>query len=104
MKTRIIVSAILLPIFFAVLFIFPPIILTFVVSAICAIGAYELLHATKMNINKRVLVYTIITAVLVPFAVYLSSIPAMAKNEIRMAEGSDNASVFRAQEFLSELV
>jgi len=87
MKTRIIVSAVLLPIFFCVLFILPPIFLTVVISVICAIGAYELLHAAKMNINKRVLVYTIIAAALVPFAVYLSGILNMAANAIRIEEG-----------------
>jgi len=86
MKTRIIVSAILLPIFFAVLFIFPPILLTIIVSAICAIAAFELLHATKISKNKRVLVYTIITAVFVPFAVYFGLIPTMAENAIRINE------------------
>jgi len=70
MKTRIIVSAILLPIFFCVLFVFPPIVLTIVISVICGIGAYELLHATKMSTNKRVLVYTIIAAALTPLAVF----------------------------------
>jgi len=74
MKTRIIVSAILLPVFFCILFIFPPIFLTIVVAAICAIAAYELMHATKLNKNKRVLVYTIIAAVLTPMAVYLTAI------------------------------
>jgi len=71
MKTRIIVAAVLLPVFFAILFIFPPIVLTLVLSAICAIAAYELLAATKI-VNKRVIVYTIIAAVLTPIAVYLS--------------------------------
>ena len=71
MKTRIIVAAILLPVFFAVLFVFPSYILTFVISAICAIAAYELLHAVKIT-NKRVLVYTIIVSVFTPMAVYLS--------------------------------
>jgi len=75
MKTRIIVSAVLLPIFFAILFILPPIFLSTVISVIAAIAAYELLHATKMTGNKRVLVYTIIAAALVPSAVYLSTIP-----------------------------
>jgi len=73
MKTRIIVSAILLPIFFAVLFIFPPIVLSIVVSVICAIAAYELVTATKIR-NRRVQVYTIIAAALTPMAVYLSTL------------------------------
>jgi len=71
MKTRVIVSAILLPIFFAILFIFPPVVLTLVLSVICAIAAYELIHATKI-INKKVQIYTIIAAVFTPIAVYLS--------------------------------
>ena len=71
-KTRIIVSAILLPVFFAVLFIFPVIILTLVISAICAIAAYELINAVKIE-NKRVLVYSIIAAALTSFtAIYIN--------------------------------
>jgi len=80
MKTRIIVSAVLLPIFFAVLFFFPPYILTGVVSLICAIAAYELLHATGSNKNKRILIYTIITAALVPASAYLKTLPAIIFN------------------------
>ena len=87
MKTRIIVSAILLPIFFCILFVLPPIFLTLVVSAICAIAAYELLHATKI-INKRVLVYTIIAAVLVPFAIYLVAIIPVRIYTAALADGS----------------
>jgi len=71
MKTRIIVSAVLLPIFFAVLFIFPPIILTCVISIICAIAAYEFLHAFKI-INRSIIIYTIFAAALTPIAVFLS--------------------------------
>jgi len=87
MKTRIIVSAVLLPVFFAVLFILPPIFLTIIVSAICGVAAFELLHATKISKHKRVLVYTIITAAFVPFAVYFGAIPTMAENAIRIDEG-----------------
>ena len=82
MKTRIIVSAVLLPIFFCVLFIFPAYILTIIMSAICAIAAYELLCATKTNNNKRVLVYTITAATLIPMAVYLSMLPASTPNPL----------------------
>jgi len=72
MKKRIIVSAVLLPIFFAVLFIFPPYVLAIVISLISAIAAYELLYAVKIR-NKRVIVYTIVAAVLTPMAVYSSN-------------------------------
>jgi len=44
----------------------------FVISVICAIAAHELLSAVKINKNKRVLVYTIISAALVPMLVYVS--------------------------------
>jgi phosphatidate cytidylyltransferase len=76
MKTRIIAAAVLLPIFLAILLIFPPIILTIVVSVICGIAAYELLHAAGISRNKSVLVFTIIAAALIPPAVYLSFIPS----------------------------
>jgi len=73
MKTRIISAAILLPIFFLILFVFPPYILTFIVSAICAAAAYELIRAVKIK-NKSVLVYSLISAVFVPMAIYLSTL------------------------------
>jgi len=74
MKTRIIVSAILLPIFFAVLFVFPPYILTAVISVICAIAAHELLHATGTEKSKSIVVYTITIAAIVPIAIYINNI------------------------------
>jgi len=70
MKTRIIVAAVLLPIFFAILFIFPPYILTIMVAVICAIAAHELLLATKVQ-KMSVHGYTILAAVLMPLAIYL---------------------------------
>jgi len=78
MKTRIITAAVLLPVFFVILFILPPIVLAIVVSIISGIAAYELLHATKISVNKSVLIYTIISASLVPLAVNLASVPSPA--------------------------
>jgi phosphatidate cytidylyltransferase len=66
---------VLLPIFFAILFILPPLVLTFVISILCAIAAFELLYATGSEKNKRVLFYTMISAALTPIAVYLSHLP-----------------------------
>ena len=80
MKTRIIVSVVLLPFFFAVLFFLPPFVLAIIVSLITAIAAYELINATGFKNYKRVLVYTIIAAALVPGAVYLSSLPALTQS------------------------
>jgi phosphatidate cytidylyltransferase len=77
----VIVSIVLLPVFFAVLFVFPPFILTLVVSVICAIAAYEMTHATGGAHNKGIMVYTIMTAVSVPIAVFLSSIPNMMADD-----------------------
>jgi len=79
MKTRIIVAAILLPFFFAILFLLPPVYLALTVAVISAIAAHELLHAVKI-INKRVFVYTIIAAVFTPLAVYIGNI-------VRYADG-----------------
>ena len=73
MKTRIIVASILLVVFFFVIFTFPMVIFSMVIAVICAMAAYELLLATKLNKNKRVLVYSIITAALTPMAAYLST-------------------------------
>jgi len=73
MKTRIITAAILLPVFFLILFVFPPYILTFLISAICAIAAYELIRAIKVR-NLSVLIYSLIAAVFVPMAIYLSTL------------------------------
>ena len=79
-----IVSAILLPVFLAVLVIFPPYVLTVVVSVICGIAAYELLHATGARINKRILVYTIMAAALVPAVLYLFSQPLVTPNNTQL--------------------
>ena len=73
MKTRIITAAVLLPVFFLILFVFPSYILTFVVSIICAIAAYELIRAVKIR-NISVLVYSLIAAIFVPMAIYLSTL------------------------------
>ena len=63
----------LLPVFFLILFVFPPYILTFLISAICAIAAFELLRAVRIK-NTSVLVYTLIAAIFVPMAIYLGTL------------------------------
>ncbi|MDR2571225.1 MAG: phosphatidate cytidylyltransferase [Oscillospiraceae bacterium] len=89
MKTRILVSLVLLPIFFAILFVFPPYVLTFVISIICAIAAFELLYATGCEKNKRILAYTMIAAALIPLAVYLSFLPVYSLDEAMSAQSAD---------------
>ena len=64
--------------------IFPPYILTVVVSVICGVAAFELLHATYARANKRTLVYTIMAAALVPAVLYLFSQPLVTPNNTRL--------------------
>ena len=83
-KTRVIVSAILLPVFLAVLVVFPPYILTVLISVICGIAAFELLHAAYARANKRILVYTIMAAALIPAVLYLFSQPLLTPNSTQL--------------------
>jgi phosphatidate cytidylyltransferase len=64
--TRIIVSVVLAPLFFVVLFFLPSIYLMLLMAAICAMAAFELLRATGVARHKGMYVYTIAAAALVP--------------------------------------
>ena len=70
MKTRIIVAVICLPLLFIVLFFLPPYVLTGLVSIICAISAYELLHAIWGKENDRIRIYATFAAALIPIGAY----------------------------------
>ena len=70
MKERIIVAAIFVPVLFVVLFFLPPYALAAVVAIICAISAYELLCAIAGKANKRIRVYAVVSAALIPAGVY----------------------------------
>ena len=70
MKERIMVAIVCVPILFFVLFFLPPFALSILVAAICAISAYELMHAIGVGSGKRIAVYTVVSAVLVPAGVY----------------------------------
>jgi len=70
MKNRIIVAAIFVPLLFIVLFFLPPYALAAVVALICAVSAYELIHAIGMKANERVYIYVVFSAVLIPTATY----------------------------------
>ncbi|MCL2392541.1 MAG: phosphatidate cytidylyltransferase [Oscillospiraceae bacterium] len=72
MKTRIIAAATFVPIIFIVLFFLPAYVLAGVVSLICAISAYELLHAIGGKQNERVRIYAIFSAVLIPIGAYFN--------------------------------
>ncbi|MDR2599003.1 MAG: phosphatidate cytidylyltransferase [Oscillospiraceae bacterium] len=73
MRTRILAAIVMIPFFFAVLFLFPTYILTAVISAISAIAAYEFTRAFKTP--ARLTIYSVITAAIIPVAVFISNIP-----------------------------
>lgn len=65
MKTRIIAAAVALPLFLAVLLVpvtWPTLIL---VSGMCAVGAWELLHATGLVKQLRLNIYAMLSAVII---------------------------------------
>lgn len=66
MVKRILVSVVLAPLFFAVLFFPPTICLAVVVSAIAAMASYELLRATRVAHHNRMYVYTALSAAAIP--------------------------------------
>jgi len=66
------------------LVVFPPYVLTVVISVISGIAAFELLNATYARVNKRILVYTIMAAALVPAVLYLFSQPLLTPNSSRL--------------------
>ncbi|MGI5963151.1 MAG: phosphatidate cytidylyltransferase [Lawsonibacter sp.] len=66
MLTRILVAVVLAPLFFVVLFFLPPIWLTVLMSAICALASFELLRATRVAHHSGMYIYTAIAAALIP--------------------------------------
>jgi len=85
MKTRIITAALLLPLSFAILFFFPPYILTATISLIAAIGSYELMKAASDTLRAplRPVVYTILIAALIPPAIYTGHLIQSIANTIQ---------------------
>ena len=70
MKERLIVSIILIPIFFTILLFLPPFVLTIFIALVCAISAYELQRAIGVKGHDRITIYTIFAAVLIPCGVH----------------------------------
>jgi len=70
MLKRIIVALIFVPLIFIVLYFLPAYVLTAAMSLICAVAAYELLHAIGGKQNERVRIYAVFAAVLIPIGVY----------------------------------
>lgn len=73
MVKRILVSVVLAPLFFVVLFFLPPIYLTLLMSAICAVASYELLRATKVAHHNGMYVDTAVAAALIPLGCHFFS-------------------------------
>ena len=70
MKTRIIASIILLPIFLAILVILPPIILAITLTIICIIIAFELIRASKEAKNNKMRFFIILLGIIpIPLAI-----------------------------------
>ena len=66
MKERVLVAAVLCPIFFVILFFLPPFALGITVSLICAVVSYELINAVGAAMNKRILLYAALSAAAIP--------------------------------------
>lgn len=66
MKTRIITAAVLVPVLLLVVLALPKIVMALVLSAFCAVAAYELLYRTGLVRHMRLVAYTMLAAALVP--------------------------------------
>lgn len=70
MLGRIMVALVGIPLLIVILFFSPVIVLTVAFSALCAIAAYELLGATQAVHNRRLVLYAVLFAILVPLWYY----------------------------------
>ncbi len=66
MKKRILTAAVLVPLLLVMLYAVPKIVTVLVVSALCAIAAYELLYRTGLVRHVRMVAYSMVFAALVP--------------------------------------
>ncbi len=73
MKTRIIAAAVLLPLLLVVLLALPVIFTALLLSAMCAVGAYELLWGTDLVKHPRLIAYSVLMAALVAIWCYFGS-------------------------------
>ena len=77
MVTRIVVSVVLAPLFFVILFFLPPVYLAVLMAAICALASYELLRATGVAPHNGLYGFTAAAAaakrIFLPISTPLSS-------------------------------
>ena len=78
MVIRTLVALVCLPLIFLVIYVLPPIAMPIALALLCAIGVYEALCATNFLRCRRVAVYSILFAALIPFWVYGSSVSVFA--------------------------
>lgn len=65
MFMRIMVSVVLAPLFFIMLVLVPPLYLAVLISAICAMAAFELLRATKVPHHRGIYICTVAAAAVI---------------------------------------
>ena len=70
MKTRVITAAVLVPLLLLVLFAAPKNVMVILFSLLCAFSAVELLYNTGLVKHIRLVIYTVVMAVLVPVWCY----------------------------------
>ena len=73
MKKRILVAVICVPLLLALILCLPPIGFTVLLMALCAIGAWELMHPTGLVSNRWMLGCAMVMAALVPLWSYFGS-------------------------------
>ena len=72
MKTRIIAAAVLIPLLLVLLLALPVAVTVVVLGLVCALAAYELLVATGLVKEFRLVIYCAVTAFLIPVWTYFS--------------------------------
>lgn len=70
MVLRTVVALVCLPLIFLVIYVLPPIAIPIALAGLCAIGVYEALWATGFLRNGRIMAYSVLMSVLIPFWVY----------------------------------
>ena len=74
MVTRIVVSVVLAPLFFVILFFLPPVYLAVLMAAICALASYELLRATGVAHHNGLYGFTAAAAAAIPLVAGIAAV------------------------------
>ena len=70
MKTRLLTAAALIPVLLVVVMFLPKLVMTIILALFSALAAYELLYATGLLRQTRLMVYTMVSAFLMPLYYY----------------------------------